>query len=192
MDRGAHSAKAVVYRLDLDNEIDFNPTLGFFGTNDNLDPTRRNGVILEGRWQLNPKLGLSGQYGWVDAQFDSGPFAGNAVPLVAEHSLRIAADYDLSHGWRLFGEAIHLSDRYAGSDYANGLPKVDAYTLLNLQVRRAWGPWQVALRIDNLTDQEYSESAFVGYNPTLFWAPDTAYYPAPERRAALEVAYRWQ
>ncbi|MFA7388475.1 MAG: TonB-dependent receptor, partial [Thiohalobacteraceae bacterium] len=189
--RGGHDARAVVYRLDLDNEIDYDPSASFgFGGNTNLDPTRRTGLILDGHLQVLDVLRLGGAYGYVDAEFDNGAFAGNDVPFVAEHSLSLNADYRLTGHWHLFGEAQYISERVPQGDYANRLERLPGYTVYNASIDYRVTAWTFALRVDNLTDKRYSDVAVRAFDP---WPIETiGYYPAPERSAYLTAEYHFE
>ncbi|MFZ5622016.1 MAG: TonB-dependent receptor family protein [Pseudomonadota bacterium] len=188
--RNGHDLRAVVYRLDLDNEIDYDPSASFgFGGNTNLDPTRRDGLILDGHLQATADLRLGAAYGWVDAEFDSGTFAGNRIPFVAEHTLSLSTDYRITRAWHVFGEAQYISERVPQGDYANTLDRLPGYTVYNASIDYRLTAWTFTLRVDNLTDKRYSDVAVRAFDP---WPVEvTGYYPAPERRAFLTARYRF-
>ena len=62
---GSDTAKLLIYQLDLDDEIAYDP-VNF--ANINLDETRRKGVITSGYWQQSKKLGYSASYTFTDAE----------------------------------------------------------------------------------------------------------------------------
>lgn len=188
--RDGHDVRVVIYRLDLDNEIDYDPSASFgFGGNTNLDPTRRTGLILDGHLQATTDLRLGGAYGYVDAEFDSGSFAGNRIPFVAEHTLSVNADYRITPAWHVFGEAQYIAERVPQGDYANSLERLPGYTVYNASVDYRLTAWTFSLRVDNLTDKRYSDVAVRAFDP---WPVEaTGYYPAPERRAFLTARYRF-
>lgn len=183
--RGGAAAKLVVYRLDLDNEIAFDPSAGFFGANSNLDETRRDGLLLEGAWQVLPALRLSAQYGYVDASFEAGSFAGNEVPGVARHSGRLAALYRFAGPWWLYPELIYNGAAYPAGDFANTLEKRPSYSVVNLTLGYAQGPWSGSLRVNNLFDRQYADFAVKDYN--AMFQEETGFYPAPERNLLVSV-----
>ena len=188
--RNGHDLRVSVYRLDLDNEIAYDPSASFgFGGNTNLDPTRRDGLILDGHLQATADLRLGGAYGYVAAEFDHGTFAGNRIPFVAEHTLSLNADYRLTDAWHVFGEAQYSSERVPQGDYANTLDRLPGYTVYNASVDYRRTAWTFTLRVDNLTDKRYSDIAVRAFDP---WPVEaTGYYPAPERRAFLTARYRF-
>ncbi len=188
--QGSHRAKAVIFRLDLEHEIDFDPSANFgFGANSNLDPTRRDGLILEASSALSPAVSLGGQYTLLDAEFRNGPFQGKRIPLVADHSLQLFTRYQIDSHWQLYAEGTYLSGQIAGGDYANSLDSLPGYTVFNAHLNYRRKQWELSLRLNNLTDKVYSDSAAKGFmGPPLFTAA-TGFYPAPERNLFLELSY---
>lgn len=186
--RDGHNAGVVIYRLDLDNEIDYDPLA--FG-NTNLDPTQRTGLILDGHLQATDSLRLGVAYGYVDAEFDHGSFAGKRIPFVAKNTLSLNTDYQFNTDWNLFGEAQYISERVPQGDNANSQGKLSGYTVYNAAVNYRIAAWKLGLRINNLTDKQYSDLAALAYRPPTF-AIETGYYPAPERNAYLTAEYHFE
>lgn len=179
---GGASFEALVYRLDLDDEIGTDPAQFF--ANVNFDETRRDGLTLEASWPVTPRLQFNGQVSFVDTSFRSGAYQGNDVPMVAEKTARLAVDYALAPHWSLFGETQFIGERRLDGDLANARPSLDDVTLVNANLRYVRGPWSAELRVTNLTDVEYSDygvDSFVG----------DVFYPAPERRWFLNLGYRF-
>ncbi len=181
--KGKNNFNAMLYQLDLDNEIDFDSTADGpwgpgAGANVNLDPTRRLGLNLDGRLQLSSNSALNLQYAYIDAVFRGGSFDGNAIPFVAKHNFTVNVDWRPTPSWRLFAESRTMSDRYQGSDYDNIYTKLPAMTLINLGASYARGPWVVDLRINNVGDIEHSGYANYDY-----------YYPAPKRNFTISAQY---
>jgi iron complex outermembrane receptor protein len=182
---GDSSYKAVLYRLDLDNEIDFDTTTF---ANVNLDPTRRDGLLLEVRRGMGEGLVLNGQYGYVDARFRRGPFREKTVPLVADHILRLGLEFQPDESWQLSGELQAISDRVASGDISNALEGLPGYGVVNAAARYRTKHWTTSLRINNLLNRKYADYAASSFNPATF-ANETAFYAAPERNLRLQVQY---
>lgn len=189
--RDGHDARVVLYRLDLENEIDYDPSASFgFGGNTNLDPTQRTGLILDGHIKASDALRLGSAYGYVDAEFDRGNFAGNRIPFVAKHTFSLNANYQLNTDWHLFGEAQFISARVPQGDYGNSLNKLPGYTVYNAALDYQVAAWKLGLRVDNITDKRYSDIAIRAFNP---WPTETTgLYPAPERSARVTAEYRFE
>lgn len=177
------SFKAVVYRLTLDNEIDYDSTADGpwgpgTGANVNLDSTQRTGLILEGSLQAITDLLLTAQYTYVDPEIDGGSFSGNSIPFVARNVLRMSADYRLNSHWNLFGELQYTGERYQGSDYENLLDKLPALTIVNMNINYRNGPYVLSAKVNNLTNEKYSN-----------YATYDTYYPAPERNFLFNASF---
>ncbi|UCH53939.1 MAG: TonB-dependent receptor [Pseudomonadota bacterium] len=181
--RGEHLWKVLIYRLDLENEIDYD-TVAF--ANVNFDPTRRDGLLLEGRWRAAQYLSLRGQYAYVDASFRSGPFAGNRVPLVSTNAAWLAADMQLTAKWYFILETRYAGERIVGGDVANSLEKLDGYTIGNLALGYRRPRLSATFRVNNLTNREFSDYAAASFNPATF-TNETAFYAAPTRNYMLTV-----
>ncbi len=185
--RNGLSTKAVLYRLELEDEISFDST-GFVNTN--LDKTRREGVILEARWQANPGLALSGSFTYTDPTITAGAFEDNRIPLVSARSARFGVDWASAQDWGLFAEALLRSDRVFGGDFANAFDTLPGYGVVNAGGHYTQGPWRLGLRVDNLLDKEYIASGSVGYDASF--TPREAYFAAPERSFWLSASYQFE
>ncbi len=190
---GGHRAKALVYWLDLDDEIAFDPSAGpfGFGANVNLESTRRKGVILEAAWQATARLRLAGTYSYIDARVRSGALKGNRVPLVARHVAFASVDYRLTPSWRVHAEVHGVSERVFSGDFDKVLGELPGYGVVNLlsEVRR--GGWTFAVRVNNLLDNEYSDSGARSFDPMTF-TPVESFFPSPERNFWLSVRYDYE
>jgi iron complex outermembrane receptor protein len=190
---GGFNAKAILFRLDLENEISFASTevYGYITDhNINLEKTRREGVILEGRWQATPELALSGSFTYTDPAITAGQFEGNRIPLVSARSLRLNLDWQATEHWQLFTEGILCSDRVLGADFDNAFDTLPGYGLLNAGGQYQAGPWRLGLRIDNLLDKEYAGTGSTGYDASL--TKRAAYFPAPDRTFWLSARYQFE
>ncbi len=180
-------AKAVLYRLDLEDEISFDSS-GFY--NINLDRTRRRGAILEARWQASPQLSLAGSFTYTDPTITSGPYKGNRIPLVSSRSARLSLEWTPIDNWQLYAENRLHSARTIGSDFANAFDILPGYGLLNLGGHYTQGHWRFGLRVDNLLDKTYISTGEVGYDAGF--SAREAYFPAPERTLWLSARYQFE
>ena len=178
------SAKVVVYALNLKNEIDFDSTVPgpgmFAGANANLDPTKRNGIILEGTHQFTSKFNLNAQYNYIDGSFDGGSFNGNDIPFVAKQNITLNAGYKISSKWSTTAEVRRTSSRHQAADYTNSREKLPSVTIVNTQVRFQHNNWLASLKINNLTNEKYAN-----------YATFDSYYSAPERNVIAKVRYNF-
>jgi iron complex outermembrane receptor protein len=185
---GGDSAKLLVYQLDIEDEIAYDP-VNF--ANVNLDETRRKGVITSGRWQPSEQLGLSASYTFTDAEVLSGPTAGKAIPMVAKHAARLGGDYQLNEQWQLYAEWLALSDRVFGGDFNNELARLPGYGVVNLQAEYNINDLMLAGRINNLLNKQYSDVGQLSYDPNTFVATE-AFFPSPEINFMLTAAWHFR
>lgn len=179
------SAELGVYRLDLDNEIDFDP-LRFINTN--IGATRRRGVSLNASWQATERLALATVFSYVDAGIVSGPLAGLAIPFVAAETASVNADYRFNHGLRVHAAVHGISRRTANGDFFNIGQPLPGYVTADIYLAWRHGPWGLGFKVNNLLDIKYSGSAQLGFRPPTF-TPETAYFPAPGRNFLVSLQY---
>lgn len=188
---GSDTAKLLVYQLDLDDEIAYDPNAGLFGANINLDKTRRKGVITSGHWQQTKKLGYSASYTYTDAEVLSGPLAGKDIPLVARHSVQLGSDYQLTDKWQLYGELFAISDRVFGGDFDNVLGRLPGYGVINIKAGYDYRDFNIMARINNLLNKEYSDVGQLGFDPNTFAATE-AFFTSPEINFMLTAAWQFR
>ncbi len=178
--------RATVYSINLDNEIAFDSS-GF--SNVNLDSTNRQGLILEGSRQWSEKFSTNISITLLDAEITDGAFKGKNIPLVPEETLRLDGSYQYNRSYRLNLEFIAVGEQNFGGDFANSLGKLDSYNVVNFNMINELKQWELAFRINNLLDEEYSES---GSLFTDFSGPPTdfeSFFPSPERNFWFSVKY---
>ena len=185
------TAKLLVYQLDLDDEIAYDPNAGVFGANINLDKTRRKGIITSGHWQQTKKLGYSASYTYTDAEVLSGPLAGKDIPLVARHSVQLGSDYQLTDKWQLYGELFAISDRVFGGDFDNVLGRLPGYGVINIKAGDDYRDFNIMARINNLLNKEYADVGQLGFDPNTFAATE-AFFTSPEINFMLTAAWQFR
>ncbi|MCG7936897.1 MAG: TonB-dependent receptor, partial [Candidatus Thiodiazotropha taylori] len=169
---------------DLEQEISFDAS-GFVNTN--LEETRRRGASLEAQWQVTEQLSLDGSLSYTDPEITDGPFKGNRIPMVASRNAKLAGHWQFTSTWNLFMEGVFSSERVVSGDFNNTLERLPGYGVLNTGAHFRTGPWHASLRIDNLLDKQYANSAAAGFDSTF--TQRVGYFPAPERNFWLTVNY---
>lgn len=180
------SFKATAYKLKLENEISYDATVGW-GENVNLDSTTRKGIILEASAKVSRNVRVGLNYSYVDAEITSGTYDGKRVPLVAKNSATILCDYSPTNSFDLHTEIKYVGDQVLGSDFANAFTKLDDFTVVNLSGEYRLNGWRFGAKVNNLFDEEYSETGSIGYTAGFVLAD--AYFPSPERNFWLTVGY---
>ncbi|MFZ9039524.1 MAG: TonB-dependent receptor, partial [Gammaproteobacteria bacterium] len=119
--RGNQRVILSVYQLELEDEIEFDPTqgpdfgFGPIGLNTNLDKTRRRGMTLSWVSQISNELRLKTELGLVEAKFESGVFDGNDISGVANEIASVRSDFQATNFI-----AVYLAVNYTGPMYAQG------------------------------------------------------------------------
>lgn len=160
--RGLYVA-ATAYRRDSEDLIDFVSCFGStdpictgrpFGTYDNVDRARAQGIELEAGADLAEGLRLSGVYSLVDAE---DRVTGNELARRPRHLATVFADYRTPFGLRLSADFRIVSRSF---DNAANTVRLDGYEVLDF---RAAFPVTEGLelfgRVENVFDTDYQTAA---------------------------------
>lgn len=192
---GPGSVRAALFRTDITDEIHLDPFTPGVG-NTNLPPSRRQGLELDGAWQVASSLRLTAGYAYTDARFKEGTFAGafapfvdlpiggKKVPLVPENKLNLAFAWAAAPRTNVSGALTWVSSQYMDNDEPNSLGvKIPAYTAVDLKAARDLGFGRIAFAVNNLFDQKYYTYAV----RSNFVTDRYAIYPLPGRTVALTL-----
>jgi len=182
--------RATLYSIDLDDEIAFDSS-GF--VNLNLDATSRHGLILEASNQWSDKITTNLSLTLLDAEITDGAFEGSTLPLVPETTLRLDGTYHFSQATRINLEIIAVDEQVFGGDFANTLGKLDGYIVLNGNLSYSVNRWDLAFRVNNLLDEEYSEigSQFTDFSAFPVISIFESFFPSPERNFWVSAKYEF-
>ncbi|TNF99325.1 MAG: TonB-dependent receptor [Gammaproteobacteria bacterium] len=170
-----------VYRLELEDEIYFDPTVGIFGANTNLDDTLRYGLVASGGLALTDKISVSADYTYTHAKFEAGGLDGQYISGVAPRIATMRMDLRPTDYWNWQAELQMVSSKYAQGDNLNVREKAPGYGILNLSARYQIKQWEFAFRMNNVTDKQYAEFIADGFT--------RSYQPSPERNILTTVKY---
>lgn len=177
----ALGATARVFRHQLTNEIFYDPTLNGFGANTNLDPTRRQGLELEGHVAIDSALRLSGQLQHVNARFTDGPNAGREMVLVPKNVITSRLSWNPAGGHSADLGVQWVSSQRYGSDFTNTCgARMPSYVTFDGRYARQMGPWEFALSGMNLADKQHFSNAF---------GCRSGIYPSDGRQLKLSARY---
>ena len=175
------------YRSVLRDEIGYDPSgngpFGPFGANINFDPTRRQGVEVEGRHALTAGVDLRVNAALRQAKFAAGQYAGNEISLVPGKSLALRADWRAAPGHTLNVGVNWVSSQ--SPDFANTC-RMPSYTTADLRYAYQWGAAEFALAVANLTDHRYFTLSF-GCNAGVA----TSVYPEAGRTVTASLRYKF-
>ena len=178
--------RATLHRSSLSNEIFFDPlTLG----SRNRPPTRRQGLALEGRWQLAPPLAIEASYVYADAAFRKGTvsgvsIAGHRVPLVPRHTLRAGVHWAFVAAARVDLDIRRIGSSVFDLDEINAFGReIPAYTVADLKVSLRQGGWLLKAGVRNLLSERYFSYGVVTGRPTYSGIPE------PERSVFVSAQH---
>ncbi|SAI48894.1 TonB-dependent outer membrane receptor [Bordetella ansorpii] len=196
--QGASSARLAWFQSDLKNEIHYNP-LTF--ANVNLDPTRRQGVELEGRYAVTPSITLDGNVTWTEAKFRSGTYAGvdlagNRVPLVPEWLANAGVTWRATDALFLGASAQYVGSSRMDNDQANQFKtKIGDYVLFNARAGyRFTRNVEGTLAVNNLFDRDYATYGIRGTDASFMpLGPTGRYnlYPGMGRNVMASLTVRY-
>jgi len=157
--------EARFYRSQLNNELGYDPTVANpqvwdatnLGANVNFDPTLRQGLELETQHDLSKTVGLQMNLGVREATFTQGAHNGKTVPLVANTTLALRAD------WRpAVAHSVNAGVVWASSQYVdfNNTCKVPSHTTLDARYAYQWDKVELSLGISNLLDSKFYNLAY--------------------------------
>jgi iron complex outermembrane recepter protein len=185
----AARVRAALYRIDLENEIAFNPILF---DNINLAPTRREGLELEAWARVSGNVELFANYTHMRARFRSGAYggvslAGSEVPLVPRNALTIGGSWQAGAKTRLAAAIRHVGEQRFANDEANLLTlKIPAYTTVDFKLTHEVARWHFVAGVKNVFNEKYYTQG--GVNP----AGVIRVFPAPERALFFSAQYAFR
>lgn len=186
------SGSLSLYRLALQNEIDFDPTAmtrsGVKGANRNLDATLRQGALFEVSVPIFKNTELNGYGAWTSAEFNKGPLAGNLIPFVSEHRGGLELGYRMTPNIRLQMEYIYTGPKMVMGDYENQAPRLTGFGLVHATFSYDTPPWRFLIHAHNLTNTLYHE--VVVLQEQFSGQKERFFYPAAEQAWTLHIAYQ--
>jgi len=169
-----------VYRMDLRNEIHFNPVIF---ANENLDPTRRHGLTLSVAQRLAEKWRIAADYAYTRAVFLEGVFAGNDVPLVARDTGSLSLFWTPQAKLSLSAAARYAGAKRFDNDQTNTFQKIPAYTLVDLKVLGEYARWKWTAAVSNVFNKKMFDYGIRSTtSPDIYNA-----YPLPERGVSFSL-----
>ena len=171
------------YRMTANNEIFFDPTNGFFGSNSNYDKTHRYGVEVGTKLDANhflklgflDKLELFTNYTYQNPQFGEGAYDGKDIPLAPHHqaSSGVTAKFMKNYNLSLIGK--YTGSRFAINDTLNVTPPAKPYYVMDLRLAYERDAMEIYLNVNNILSEKYSPYVVKSTTSTV-----KNEYPAPE------------
>ncbi|MDP1687464.1 MAG: TonB-dependent receptor [Hydrogenophaga sp.] len=183
---GAYKLEARLYRSNLTDEIGYDRNApGPFGSgaNVNFDPTRRQGLEVDGDWKLSSTLSLGARFALRRSTLRGGANSGKDVPLAPRRTLALRADWVPLAGHRLSGGVNFVGSQHP--DFAN-VCRMPAYTTADARYAVQVKNMELSFGVNNLFDRDYYTQAF-----GCAGGQTTSIYPEAGRTftAALRVSF---
>jgi Fe(3+) dicitrate transport protein len=178
-----------LYRLDLENEIEFDPATFRFN---NVGRSRHQGFDMSIAVRSGFGLQALVSYSLQDATLEAGEDSGNLIDLVPRHLGSVGLSYGGSQRW-----SGSLSFRFVGRQYLDSANTVSlqAYSTLAARVSYRAKSVELFLAGSNLLNNEYATSGFltpltVAVPGETTPVPEIMAFPAPER--SWRAGLRWR
>jgi iron complex outermembrane recepter protein len=181
---------AEIYRLLLRGEIISIPVKDakYFTYNENLDPTKRDGILADTTVDLAKwgQLTLGGNH--IAANFTTGAYKGKKLPFVSENTCHAAENFAWHEHWHFMVEGVFNSSRYPVNDVENRTPKLGGFTTYNFALGYERKRYDISLRVNNVTNKRY-----YGYVVAKYIGNETelGFYPATGINAFVNVNFRF-
>lgn len=156
---------ARVFRQDTTHEIlylDLNPLDRDLCCNRNIDPVRRQGVEVDGKWPVTAKVTVTGSAQSLSARFSEGPYAGKQRVLVSPRSATARVWVALSDSQSIHLGAQYLSSSRFGDDFDNTCPtRIPAQVSVDAGYSFERDGWRMGLVVSNLGDRLNYANAYM-------------------------------
>jgi iron complex outermembrane receptor protein len=184
--QGAYKLEARLYRSNLTDEIGYDrnaPGPFGLGANINFDPTRRQGLEIDGDWKLSSELSLSARVALRRSTFREGPYSGKDVPLAPRRTLALRADWVPMARHRVSAGVNFVGSQHP--DFAN-VCRMPAYTTADARYAVQVKNMELSVGVNNLFDRDFYTQAF-----GCAGGQTTSIYPEAGRTftAALRVSF---
>ncbi|MBU2265851.1 MAG: TonB-dependent receptor, partial [Candidatus Omnitrophica bacterium] len=177
-----------LFRMDLENELYYNPTGGpfAFGANENYNKTRRDGIEFSFDAKFFSWLELYGNYTYLKATFRGDSYAGNTIPMVPRNKVLIGMRWLPLESLKIDLSTNCIDEKFYINDQANRYDRIGAYQTINLSLSYSRDNWKFLAGVNNLASREYSEYGVRN-------ATTGAYnlYPNPTRNFIVKVNYEF-
>ncbi len=171
-----------IFRMDMEDEIQWVSTGPFTGENQNAGKTRHDGVEISLSYLWEKYARLYGNFTYHKATYEDGAYNKKELWLVPKRMANVGIEIYLPYNLSFRPEVRYVGDSFLSQDYNNIAEKLDSYTLINLYL--SYKPpfrkinMTAFFGVENLGNVNYA--SFGSYNVPAYGAgaPNT-YYPMP-------------
>ena len=179
-----------LYRIDMEDEIEYVYTSLYTGYNQHVGKTRHDGAEISVSYLWQKHLKVYGNFTYHRATFEAGENNNKEMPMVPNRLINAGLEIYLPYNVTLKPEIRHVGEAYLSGDNDNNTEKLDSYTLLNFYVlyKPIFGRLHLTVfaGVENLTDKMYSSFGMDG-SP---WMSNT-YYPMPGRTFKTGISFEF-
>jgi len=172
------------YWMITNNEIFFDPSNGFFGSNSNYDKTYRQGVEVGSKLDLNhflkwgflDKFEFSTNYTYQNPEFGEGINEGKYIPMTPHHQATGGVTTRFMKHYNLALVGKYTGSRFAINDTLNVTSPAKPYYVLDLRLAYEYDLMEIYLNVNNILNSKYSPYVVKSTTSTVkdeFPAPET-------------------
>jgi iron complex outermembrane receptor protein len=171
-----------IFRMDMEDEIQWVSTGPFTGENQNAGKTRHDGAEISLSYLWEKYARLYGNFTYHKATYEDGAYNKKELWLVPNRMANVGLEIYLPYNLTLRPEVRYVGDSFLSQDYNNIAEKLDSYTLINLYLsyKPPFGKIHMTafFGVENLGNVNYASLG--SYNVPAYGvgAPNT-YYPMP-------------
>jgi iron complex outermembrane recepter protein len=180
-----HHGELGVYRLDIHDEIGYDPTPypdSPFGKMYNLPRTRRLGVSVQENVNVNKFLKLSFQANAVKPYFIEGPFKKKQIPAISPLTTSSGINFWLNKKTLINLSETYNSSAYAAYDLYNQNRPLPPYFLTHFYLKKNWSKYSLSFQLSNVFNKHFPR--FASYFPR---SNIIRYYPDDGRRVLIKA-----
>ena len=149
-----NSIQAVLYNLDLEDEILRFPDISGATNYENGAGKEMTGLELEWKSILSNKLELIANTAFVDGEDKS--LGEKEAPLIANDTANIILTYQMSNDWTASAVAQHIGKRDVVNSVTSVRSTLNSYELINLSSTYRYKQHEVSVTLNNILDEDYT------------------------------------
>jgi iron complex outermembrane recepter protein len=180
-----------LFRIDMEDEIQWVYTSLWTGENQNVGKTRHDGAEISISYLWEKRAKFYGNFTYHLATFENGANNKKEIPLVPNRLANAGVEIYLPYNLTLRPEIQHVGDAFLSGDNDNNTEKLEAHTLLNFYINYKSTIGKLGLTaffgVDNIADVKYSSFGidYVQYGMENF------YYPMPGRTFKAGISFEF-
>ena len=180
-----------LFRIDMEDEIQWVPTSPWTGENRNVGKTRHEGAEFSVSYLWEKWAKFYGNCTYHMATFENGANSKKELPLVPNRMVNAGVEIYLPYNLSLRPEVRYVGEAFLSGDNDNNTEKLESYTLLSFYVnyKPTFGKISLTafLGVDNIADVMYSS---YGLDYSQYGMPNF-YYPMPGRTFKAGISFEF-